>query len=355
MEFKNVLVLCPPPSDPGGVAFYYHLVNKYFKSRRIALNFYYTGKGNGKISYLNRIFKTIFDLYTLSKNLKHYDLLILNPSLDFKAVIRDGIFHLVSKRLYKKKTLVFFHGWKPDFEKKIDNYGQKMFKSTYNFDKVCVLSTQIKKKLVQWGIDLETITLETTVYEQHESKADKDPFKIIFLSRFEEGKGCLEAIQTIEILIKEFPNTKLYMVGDGKMSEELMHYVNDHNLSKIVEFTGYLSGEKKYYLLDQCGIMLYPTYYGEGMPISLLEGMGMGLAIVTRPDGGIPDIIVNGENGFLVQSLAPNDFAKKIKYLFQNKNLWQAICNKNRRVAEEKFEIKNVARRLEKLYYETAQ
>lgn len=352
---KKALILRPHPTDPGGVAYYYHLVEKYFNSKRISLEFYYTGKKPGKENFSGRIFKTLFDLYLLVKNIKDYDLIILNPSLDPKSVIRDGIFHIAAKRIHKKKTLVFFHGWKIEFEQKIEKYGKRLFKSIFNFDKACVLSAGIKKKLMKWGFNYETIILETTVYEQHDRKAEKDPYKIVFLSRFVKGKGCLEAIRTIEKLVEEFPNVKLYMVGDGEMSAELKNYVTEHNLKKYVEFTGYLSGEKKYHILDQSGVMLYPTYYGEGMPISLLEGMGMGLAIVTRPDGGISDIITPGENGFLVQSIDPNDFAVKIKFLFQNFNAWETIYRRNIQKAQEQFEIKNVVKRLEKLYFDMTQ
>ena len=354
MKKKNVLVLCPHPSGKGGVANYYSLARKHFISERVSVNFYYTGKKHGKGFYRNRMFKSLFDLSSLTKILPHYDLIVLNPSLDPKALIRDGIFHFVAKRIFQKKTLVFFRGWIPEFEWIIDNYGKNLFKWFFNFDKALVLSKQFKKTLTLWGIDPETISLETTIYEQHEFDNNKDPFKIIFLSRLTKGKGCLEAIQAIEILVEEFPNVKLFMVGEGEMQRELLTYVVNHDLGNNIEFTGWIEGQKKYLLLSECGIILYPTYYGEGMPNCLVEGMGMGLAVVTRPVAGIPDIFVDGENGFLIQSLDPNDFAMKVKFLFQNKNVWQTISDRNRQKGKERFEISNVVKRLEQLYFEMA-
>lgn len=352
MKKKNVLILCPSLIEKGGVAYYYLLVKKYFASERISLSFYHTGKEYVIDKNQNRISKSLFDLLSLIKTFPHYDLIVLNPSLDAKAIIRDGIFHFLAKRFFHRKTLVFFHGWVHEFEQLIDRYGRLFFRFIFNYDKAVVLSRKFKNTLILWGYDSEDIKLETTTYEDYKIKTYKDPFKLVFLSRLTKNKGCLEAIQIIEILAKDFPNMRLFIVGEGEMAPELQSYVVNRNLNKTVEFTGWLEGEKKYYLLSQCGIMLYPTTYGEGMPISLLEGMGMGLAVVTRPVGGIPDIFIDGENGFLIDSLDPNDFAMKIKFLFRNRDVWQAISDRNRKEARDRFEINNVVKRLEQLYLE---
>jgi glycosyltransferase involved in cell wall biosynthesis len=101
--------------------------------------------------------------------------------------------------------------------------------------------------------------------------------------------------------------------------------------------------------------MLYPTSYGEGMPICLLEGMGMGLVVVTRPVAGIRDIVVDGENGFLIESLDPKAFAERLQYLVQNVAVCRRLIHKSQREAEARFEVKNVAKRMEEIYFETGQ
>lgn len=349
---KNILILCTNPAEKGGVASYYSLVRKHFSSKKIHLDFYYTGNTRG--NFFMRILRSLTDLTGLLRIVRRYDLVILNPSLDPKALIRDGVYHFFAKRIFHRKTLIFFHGWNIEFERWIDKYGRKLFAFFFNPDRICVLASQFKQTLISWDIDPEKIVVETTMFEQHKYDIDKDPFKIVFLARFIKGKGCLEAIQTVEALSGEFPEIKLYMVGEGELMPVLRDYVVGNGLVDHVEFTGWLEGERKYLLLEQCGIMLYPTDYGEGMPIILLEGMGVGLAIVTRPVAGIPDILVDGENGYLIESLDPKDFASKIKYLFQHKEIWQSISDRNRLKAAERFEIKNVVKRLEKLYLETS-
>src|SRR6266540_49 len=116
----RALVLCPHPDAKGGVAFYYSLVGKYFKSQKISLDYYYTG-----IQYFtdrpeNRVLKTVKDACNVTKLLPRYNLVILNPSVDVKSLIRDGIFHFIAKRVHNKKTLVFFHGSFRHIERSIE-------------------------------------------------------------------------------------------------------------------------------------------------------------------------------------------------------------------------------------------
>jgi len=349
---KKVLILCPYLDEKGGVAYYHSLLKKNFFSSKMCLDFYYIGKSGGKDRYMDRFIKTAVDLFSLIKKFPRYELVFFNPSLDPKAVIRDGLYHFVAKRIYHRKTLVLFHGWDPEFAHAISTYGKRLFRFFFSFDKALVLAGQFRKDLISWGVAPETVGLETTIYKQHESRTGKDIFKMIFLSRFAQDKGCLEAIQTVEILKKEYPFVKLYMAGDGILVSELKDYVKNHNLRDNVEFTGWLDDEEKFDLLAQCGIMLFPTTHGEGMPICIIEGMGAGLAIITRPVAGIPEIVDDGANGFLVESVDPNDFSSKVKYLFENKDIWESISVTNRRIAEEKFEIKNVVKRLEGYFCE---
>ena len=350
-----VLILCPHPEERGGVADYYRLVGKYFQSDRGDIKFYYTGKRGIGTIWNNRVLKFGKDLLCLVKIMGSTDLVVFNPSLDPKAVIRDGIYHFLAKRVYRKKTLVFFHGWDLEFEQAIGRHARNLFKVVFNFDHGLLLANQFKETLVRWGYPCESITVETTIYEAYVHCSDRDYSRIVFLSRFEPNKGCLEAIKAVEILAKQFRDIRLFMVGDGTLTHKLKQYVKSHGLDDNVIFTGWLEGEEKYRLLSGCGIMLYPTSYGEGMPICLLEGMGLGLVVVTRPVAGIRDIIEDGKNGFLIESTAPEAFADRLKYILLNAAARHSISQNGKRQAEIRYEIRKVTRRLEQIYFETGQ
>lgn len=352
---KSVLILCPDPVERGGVADYYRLVRKHFQSERMELTFHYTGNSSATGVAKCRVIKFLRDLATLAGMLRAPDLVVLNPSLDPKAVLRDGIYHLLAKRIYGRSTLVFFHGWDLAFERSIARHARGLFRWVFNFDRGVVLASQFRDTLLQWGYAPGSLLVETTIYEAQQLKVEREPHSVVFLSRFEPGKGCLEAIKAIELTSASCPAVKLYMVGDGTLLPSLKEYVAARRLSEQVIFTGWLQGEEKYRLLKRCTIMLYPTCYGEGMPISLLEGMGMGLVVITRPVAGIRDIIADGENGYLIESPQPQPFAERLQYLLAHGAVAQGVAGRSRRDAETRFEIRNVARRMERIYYETAQ
>jgi glycosyltransferase involved in cell wall biosynthesis len=351
---KKALLICPHFFEKGGVSYYNSIIKKNFQSDRIGLDSYHIGRNSRWKKSRLRIVKSLYDLKALNKKIPNYDLIIINPSLHIKSIIRDGVFHFLAKNIHKKRTIVFFHGWDLKIEKIINNYGKRLFKKMFTFDKGIVLSGNFRKCIIKWGYDADRVVVETTSFEQSQADIANNINNVIFLSRLASGKGTMIAIKAIENVSKEFQQIRLFVVGDGERLKACKQYVNKNSLQKYIKFTGWLQGSKKHSCIQKCGIMLFPTRLEEGMPISILEGMGAGLAIVTRPIGGIKDLLTDGINGFMLKTLNPDIFAEKIKWLLKNPIQWEKISEMNRRQALQKFEIKNVIKRMEQMYYETA-
>ena len=149
---------------------------------------------------------------------------------------------------------------------------------------------------------------------------------MLFLSRIESAKGIYIVLETLNILNKNENKFKLIIAGSG--TEEI-------KIKKIIlgnpdiEWAGYSDGKSKHRLLSSSHIMFFPTCYAEGMPLTILEGMMYGLPIISRPMGGIPDIVINKENGYILKSIKPEDFADKINILINNPELYNKISQKN--------------------------
>lgn len=101
-------------------------------------------------------------------------------------------------------------------------------------------------------------------------------------------------------------NIKLHFNFAGKFfnkeyEKEFFDYINKNNLNDFVTYYGIVNGTEKKQLLKKSDIfMLLTTYQKEGQPISILEAMGNGMAIVTTNHAGIPDIVENNRNGVVI-------------------------------------------------------
>lgn len=343
---KSVLILCPHLSERGGVAHYYSLVNKHFRSDTVDVSFFPVGRCGSAPGLARRVYTGILDATSLLARFKRHDLIVINPSFDVKSLVRDGIYHILAKRVFNKKTMVFFRGWNEETTNFVNRKCRSLIRLVFNPDKCLVLSRHYRDLLISWGYCPHSIILETTTYEETGEETHTNYANLMYLSRFAEGKGCFTAVKTVEILATEFPDIKLYMVGDGPLLPQLRQYVSSRGLEETILFTGWLEQEKKSQVLNRCGIMLFPTSYGEGMPNSILEGMGAGLVIVSRPVAAIPEIIIERENGFLVPSCEPEDFARKIRQLLNNNAACETISSNNRLKAKTNYEIRTVVTRL---------
>jgi glycosyltransferase involved in cell wall biosynthesis len=124
--------------------------------------------------------------------------------------------------------------------------------------------------------------------------------QFLFLGKIGRNKGIFDLLEVIRDN-KNYLNNKilLHVGGDGE-TDKLIEFVERNDLQNLVKFEGWVSGEKKKDLLSTCDVYILPSY-NEGLPISILEAMSCGMAIISTNVGGIPEIISNQENGFLVE------------------------------------------------------
>ena len=89
------------------------------------------------------------------------------------------------------------------------------------------------------------------------------------------------------------------------------------NLEKIVSYKGRKYGEEKFKELQESNIFVFPTS-DDCFPLVLLEAMQMSLPIITTNIGGIPDIVIDNETGYIINSNSPEKLAEKIQDLIDN-------------------------------------
>ena len=121
-------------------------------------------------------------------------------------------------------------------------------------------------------------------------------------------------------------------------------------ISDRVSFTGYVRGADKVRILKAAGLFVFPSYYGEGCPVSLLEAMAAGLPLVTTRAGGISHIVRDPENGLLLGKVTPQDVATAMHRLLDDRQLRETIRSTNMRDAWERYSAPVVTQMFENLY-----
>ena len=357
---NKILILVPDLNLPGGVTNYYKTLNL-----DTAPNISYFFVNKDKIQSHPEVLVRLFFIYlkffyTLLTG--DYQIIHLNPSLDYRSFFRDSLFVLISK-LFRKKTLVFFRGWQENYEKKIkaNRFKRFLFKISYSkADKYIVLSSVFQRKLIEMGVSSQsTFFVETTVADTRylsEFNLKKkfvtynEKINFLFLSRILVSKGVYIAINSFREFSKKFPDksASLIIAGDGPDLAEVKRYVTAEKIGNVV-FTGYISHERKKKVLFESHILLFPSY-SEGMPNVILEAMLHGMPVISRATGAIPDIVRNDINGFLTESYDCSDFSAFIEKLAFDQEKYQEISRNNNKIAINKFTQNTVRKRIMQIY-----
>ena len=358
---NNILIHAPNLETPGGKQTYYAAVKSYFQSD-ISFFFYGAqGKKESKFRTLSRLFSDYRDFNKEVKSGK-YDLVHLNPSLNLKSFFRDSIFAWLSRRA-GVKTLVFWHGWNWDFEKKYVQKLQGFFRFFYGkTDAMMVLAKEFEAQLRAYGyqkpIHLETTVVDNTIFNLVEEKSieylpkKNESLVLLFLARLERVKGIYEAIDSFRKLKKKHPNIILNVAGTGGALDEAKAYVAAEQIEGI-NFLGWITGEQKAQAFLDAHIYILASYHGEGMPISLLEAMSTGKSVVTTDVGGIKDFFQDSKMGYFVKAKDTQDLEHQLDRLISNPALLKEFGQYNRAYAERRFTPQQVTPRIEEIYFQT--
>jgi len=173
---------------------------------------------------------------------------------------------------------------------------------------------------------------------------------VLYLNRIESRKGYEHLLGAIPTVLKHCPRAKFVLAGHGDVVSA-RQIAADLGVESAVEFPGWVEGDRKWSLLARADILCLPSF-AEGVPITLLEAMGAGIAVVTTPVGGIPDIVKDGVNGILVQAGDVASIAESLIRLLTDADLRGRLTDAGRRTVEKTNALPLVDENLRRLYAE---
>jgi glycosyltransferase involved in cell wall biosynthesis len=156
-------------------------------------------------------------------------------------------------------------------------------------------------------------------------------------------------IRAIPIILKEEPETKFLIAGDGPEKETLEREVKNLNINSSVRFLGRVPHEQMPNLLSQADIYVSTSLY-DGTSVSLLEAMGSGAFPVVTDIPSNREWIVDGKNGFLVPIDEAGILASRILDAIRNRDLLEKSRSDNLLIVEKKAFWPTNIKRLEGIY-----
>ncbi|MBP7796571.1 MAG: glycosyltransferase family 4 protein [Elusimicrobiales bacterium] len=218
-------------------------------------------------------------------------------------------------------------------------------------DYIISISEAIKKILIEYGIDKNKIIVIPSSFRLEKKELKKIVFKdkkiiIGSLIALVPHKDPLNLIRAAKIVIESNNNCFFVVGGEGPLKDESAKLIKDLGITDNFQLTGYVEDNASF--LNSLDIFILPSRE-EGLGSVLIEAMNFGLPLVGTDAGGIPEIIENGYNGFVVPRENPQKLAEAILMLIKDKELREKF-GKNSFERSKNFTSEIMAKRTLEVY-----
>jgi len=156
-------------------------------------------------------------------------------------------------------------------------------------------------------------------------------------------------LQAAQVVAEAMPQARFLVVGDGELRGELKAYAHGLGMDGRVLFTGWRRDLPRLYAdLDVVAL----TSINEGTPVSLIEAMAAGVPVVATAVGGVPDVVADGETGYLVKAGDVKGMAEAIIELLKSPEKAREMGSAGREAVYPKFTVQTLIANVEGLYAE---
>lgn len=325
-------------------------INNSFAANYINLTTASDTTNIGKPKAIKFIRSLIIYIISLCKVLKgNYDLVYITLSPHGMAFYKDAIL-VVLLKLTNTKICFHLHG--KGIKKRISN---KIVKTIYSFIFKNVSVIHLSKMLYY---DIEDLCKKENVYfvangievdttlkfipEKHDNR-------ILYLSNMQESKGSLTLLKAAKLLKEEGLDFHMDFVGrwhnNKHFKKEWLTFFKKHNLSGNVTYHGPKYGNEKVEAFSKAKIFVLPTE-NDCFPLTILEAMYYGCVVVTTNEGAIPEMINNGENGFILTKNNAKELSLLLQKLLKKSSIASKLGGNARQCVEEKYTIGNFEQNL---------
>ena len=158
-------------------------------------------------------------------------------------------------------------------------------------------------------------TVESQLIEA-QTPVDGESRSLLSIGRLSAQKGQVILLQAFARLIEQGEDARLILAGDGELRPQIERHIQELGLRDRVEITGWINGEEIRRRLLACRGMVLPSF-AEGLPVVIMEAFAVGRPVISTYIAGIPELVKDGENGWLVPAGSIDDLVPVMRELLQ--------------------------------------
>lgn len=214
-------------------------------------------------------------------------------------------------------------------------------------DLVVVLSPYWQREFERRWPEMPTAVLQNPAPETEPSDSERE-VEILFVGELTKRKGYDQLLEAMPEVLRSFPLAQLWMAGEGEL-QQAKRMVRSLGLFGSVRLLGWVASERLQELYSGARILCLPSF-AEGVPMVVLEAMAAGVAVITTPVGGIPDLVVDGENGIFVPAGNSIAISEALLGLLRSPEEIRRLGQAAQRTVRERNSIARVSELLDKIY-----
>jgi colanic acid/amylovoran biosynthesis glycosyltransferase len=238
---------------------------------------------------------------------------------------------------------------------------QTLFKRS---DFIIVLSEAMKEELLRLHCPGEKIRVHHLGVDLNKfkpgEKKERGYNTLLLAGRLVEKKGIPLAIEAFARIKNKYPQSRLKIIGDGYLKDTIEDLIRQHGLQDRITLVGFHTPYTQIKEeMSNADIFILPSHTSkrgdeEGTPMVLMEAQAMGLPVISTFHAGIPEVVIDGETGFLVKEKDIDALADRLAYLLDHPELRLEMGRKGRAHIEKHYNVKDEITHIERLYVEAS-
>jgi glycosyltransferase involved in cell wall biosynthesis len=303
---------------------------------------------NNKLKKLFILFGAVTNCikYCLSSHIK----IIHINTASYNDFFRNILFIMIGK-VFRKKIILHIHGG--DFQEFYERHVKYVEIIIKQCDYIIIVSKfiiDLMKKLNKNVIILPN-SIHKPLFEKKPFCKDSDKLRILFLGSIKDEKGIFDLLKMLEMKYESLKDKiELNIGGPGNVQcvRRLENIIDRAKLDNFVTYHGWLNKIEKNKLLSYSDILIQPSYF-ESFGITVIEAMSYGMPVIASNIGGLPELVENNVNGYLVSPGDLQQIYEAIKKFIENPSLLKKMGEVSYKKVEPYY-LENVIKKLNDIY-----